>query len=574
MSVELQRFRRRLVAVFLALVLCLTGCSAIPTVGPVGTITAEPQDGTLDVTLPYSPRGPSDGATPEEIVDGFMAAGRGVQEDYQVAREYLVPELSGTWSPEERVLIYRAEPKTVQTPKDENVQIQVEVVGSINSVGTRSDTADGTTEAINARLTRNDSGQWRISEIPDGILIPEGSVSTLFRSHNLYFYNSTYRYWVPDVRWFIRRQGVTANIIKTMLAGPAPYLEGAVVSAFPEGTTLPSNSVPISSGEATVDLSADILQDTTDERLLQMKRQLEQNLSSLNTVYSVEMTTGQSPVSIEVADTPDPVVKSPSVGITQIALLNNELTYYRGGQPVVIPDIPSIRSWEPRDPAISYDTKTKTMAFLNGDRDKLLVTGPGRDVRLASRGKSMTAPSFDPMNWLWYAGSSGDGQYSVHAVPPGSGPSGVVTLSAEWLGDRQVKEFRISRDGARALIVAEQAGKRQVLLSGITRSAEGIPRELTVPYEVKASGPVDAAKWVDETTFVVMAADDDAPVSAEIINLGSPSQKTAPLQGMTGISAGTGDQDIFAETDKAIYSRVGNSWVEGTQGIRDPAFPG
>ncbi len=572
MFVDSQRATQRGLILFLALILCLTGCSAIPTVGPVGTITAEPQDGSLDITLPYSPRGPSDNATPKEIVDGFIAAGRGVQEDYQVAREYLGPKLNAAWSPEERVLIYRAEPKTVQTPKDENVQIQVEVVGSINAVGIRSDTAAGTTETIDAHLTRNNSGQWRISEIPNGILVPEGSVSTLFRSHNLYFYNSTYRYWVPDVRWFVKRQGVTANIIKTMLAGPAPYLEGAVVSAFPEGTTLPSNSVPISSGEATVDLSADILQGATDERLLQMRRQLEQNLSSLNTVYSVEMTTGQSPVSIDVADTPDPVVKSPSVGITQIALLKNELTYYLGAQPVAIPDIPSIRTWKPKDPAIAYDLKT--MAFLSGDRKKLLVTAPDQNVRVVSQGQSKTAPSFDPMNWLWHADSSDEGQYRVHALPPGGDSASSVTLSAEWLGDRDVKELRISRDGARALIVAEQAGKSQVLLSGITRSSDGVPRELAVPYEVRTSGPVDAAKWVDETTFVVMDADDDAPVSAEIITLGSSPQETAPLQGMLGISAGTGDQDIFAATAKAIYSRVGNSWVEGTPGIRDPAFPG
>ncbi len=561
------------IALCVAFVLAMTGCSAIPTVGPVGTITAEPQDGTLDVPVPYSPQGPSEDATPVEIVNGFIAAGRGFQEDYQVAREYLAPKLAARWKPEERVLIYRAEPKTVQTPKNETVQIQVEVVGSINAMGIRSDTAAGTTESIDAQLVKNKEGQWRIEEVPDGILVPEGSVATLFRSHSLYFYNSTYRYWVPDVRWFVRRQGVTAEIIKTMLAGPAPYLEGAVVSAFPDGTTLPSNSVPISSGEATVDLSADILQDATDERLVQMKRQLEQNLSSLNTVYSVEMTTGQSPVVIEPTDVPEPVVKSPSVGITQIALLDKELTYYRGAQPVAIPGIPSISSWNPRDPAISYEMKP--IAFLNGDRNKLLMTAPGENVRVVSQGRSMTAPSFDPMGWLWYASDGGpEAQWGIHALPPGGKRGNAVKLTAEWLGDREVKELRISRDGARALIVAEQAGKSQVLLSGITRTADGIPRELAAPYEIKASGPADSAAWVDETTIVVMQADAEEPVSAEIISLGAPSQSTAPLSGMTGISAGTGDQDIFAETTTAIYSRVGNSWVEGTAGVRDPAFPG
>lgn len=562
----------RQAGLFLAVVLLTSGCSAIPTSGPVGTITAKAEDGGLEMPLPYSPRGPAEDATPEEIVDGFIAAGRGVQEDYQVAREYLAPERAGSWKPEERILIYRAEPRTIQTPAPEKVQIQVEVLGSIDSSGLRSDTAEGTTESIDAKLTKDSDGQWRIAEIPDGILIPEGSVSTLFRSHSLYFYNSTYQYWVPDVRWFVKRQGVAANIIKTMLAGPAPYLEGAVVSAFPDGTTLPSNSVPVSSGEAAVDLSANIREDTTDERLRQMKRQLEQNLSGLNTVYSVELSTGQVPVDIESTDTPEPV-KNPSVGITQIALLNGELTYYRGAQAVPIEEVASVKSYKPRDPGMSLDMEH--LAFLNGERTRLLATSPGHGVRAVGVGKRLTAPSFDPMNWLWTASGSQDGEGSrVRAVPPGGGASTAVDVSAEWLGDRVVKELQVSRDGARALMVAEQAGKSQLLLSGITRSADGVPRELGTPYEINAGGPVDSAKWVDETTMVVMARSVDSPVNARIVHLGAALQETAPLNGMLNISAGTGEQDIFAQTSKNIYSRIGNSWIQETAGIKDPAFPG
>ena len=41
-----------------------------------------------------------------------------------------------------------------------------------------------------------------------------------------------------------------------LLAGPAPYLRGAVASAFPSGIKLARESVPVVSGAAQVDLTA------------------------------------------------------------------------------------------------------------------------------------------------------------------------------------------------------------------------------------------------------------------------------------------------------------------------------
>ena len=238
------------VAAFLSALVFLAGCSSIPTVGPVGTATASAGGSALTQQLSLQPARPRwRTIRPQEIIDGFISAGVGAAEDYTAAREFLTAELAASWVPNERVVIYGADPNIVPTPEPNAFQIQLEVVASVNAQGIRTESAPGTTETIQVRLVQQE-GQWRISGIPNGIMISDVTFPIVFRAHNLYFYSSTYRYWVPDTRWFVQRSGMAASVVNAMLAGPAPYLEGAVTSAFPVETQLARDAVPVVSGVA------------------------------------------------------------------------------------------------------------------------------------------------------------------------------------------------------------------------------------------------------------------------------------------------------------------------------------
>jgi hypothetical protein len=560
---------RSWLAVLTALVLVLTGCASIPTSSPVGTSQADSGDDAF-TNYTFSPRGPIQDADPDRIVQGFITAATGAQEDYRVAREFLTPSRAQTWNADERTIIYRGDPKIVPTASEDRFLIQLETFGIIDAQGILRQSEAGASETVEVSLVRVD-GQWRIDGIANGIMVSETNFSLLFRSHNLYFYSSDYAYAVPDVRWFVSRQAVSAAIVKAMLNGPAPYLKGAVASAFPEGSTLVRNAVPIVSGEATVDLSAEILDDTTNLQRQQMQRQLELTLVGLNTISAVNMTVDQRSVELGPPETGLAVpVKNPSVGSSQIAVYQNELTYYQGSQLDPIENLPSVAAFAPRDPAMTYDQRR--MAFLNGDRTQLLSVAPGQQVQVGARGTELTAPSFDPQGWLWTA--SGDRQGRVLAVPPRSPAGPAMAVAAPWLADWTVKDLRISRDGARAVIVAEQAGAAVVLVSGITRDVDGAPQSLNAPVQLQASVPVDSARWVSEDSVVVMKAAPSGPVQAEVLRLGNEPVRIAPLDGMMTVSAGNGTQDIYAQTPEAIFVRVGNSWVPQTEGVKDPAFPG
>lgn len=573
----------RLIVMVAAVLLVLSGCSSIPTTGPVGTASAD-SDGNLVVDgFAVAPPGPSKdgGETPGEILQGFITAGTGAADDYSVAREFLTDAAAETWIPTDRVLIYGADPNIVPSPEGDTYSIQLEVVGSVDNRGIRTDRASGTTETLTANMEQVD-GQWRISAVPNGIIVSEVSFSLLFLSHNLYFYSSGFDFWVPDTRWFAQKSGLVANVVKAMLEGPAPYLQGAVSSAFPAGTALARDAVPVVSGAATVDLSADVLQDSSDLNRQQMALQLHQNLVNLNNVNSVNMTVNQRSVDLgKESGALVEAVADPEVGGTQIGAYQNELAYIKDGQPQPIEGIPSVAEHAPRDPALSLDLAT--IAFLNGNRSSLFMTGPNQEVRRVVEGSLLTAPSIDPGKWTWTASQTGGGA-TILALPPGGGTEDVLSLPVPWLAEVNVSELRISRDGARALLVTSHGGSSHVLVAGVVRDAAGVPRTLTTPLELAVTGnpgsgipetlPVDRAKWVTEDSIVVVQTSEEGRVTPIILGLGARPEPLAGLAGITGLSAGKGGQDIYVQTPSAMFKRMGNSWYQVSEGLTDPAFPG
>ena len=561
----------RLLALWLGAALVLAGCSSIPTVGPVGTASAQ-QGGEQREEAVFSPEAPTAGATAQEIIRGFMDAGTGAADDYNVARQFLSPLMVDTWSPAEQAIVYSSS-RVVATADPNLFQIQLEIQSKVDGQGIRNEVPPGSTETIPVRMEKV-QGEWRISDVPDGIMLTLASFPAVFTAHNLYFYSSDYEFWVPDTRWFIQRAGIAANIVNAMLVGPAPYLRGAVVSAFPAGTVMARDAVPVASGEATVDFAADSLRDSPDLNRQQMLKQLEQNLRSLNNITSVAMTEGQRPVDLgkgtgEVKN----ATADPSAGPTQIVVYQGELAYYDDG-PRPIEGLPPVAEYGPRNPAMSVGGAT--IAFLDSQENTLLATGTGQDVRVVAEGDDrFTAPSIDRKQWIWTAEASGAGS-QVLAIPPGGTRETAAVPAAAWLEGLAVTELRVSRDGTRVLVAASQAGRSVILVAGIVRSPEGVPVTLTAPVPLgvpEEAGAVNRVKWASEDTVVAVqaGAQEATPV---ILRLGREAERLAPEEGIVGLSAGNGVEDVFIQTEAGIFNRVGSSWPLRTEGVRDPAFPG
>jgi hypothetical protein len=559
-------------ALLALLIVLLSGCARIPTSGPVGK-SSESSAGNVSAPV-FLPAAPQPGASPETIIDYFYRAGSGYEDDYAVARQYLTQASAVSWKPDKRALVYR-EARVVPTGTENVYNYELDVAYTVDADGIATQSPPGTVERIPVTVTQVD-GEWRISAIPDGTAIAEETFKVIYGAYPIYFYDPTFTYAVPDVRWFLKNKTVKA-MTSALLAGPAPYLRGAVVSAFPSGIKLARESVPVVSGAAQVDLTAKELTETSAEDRLRMQMQLTLTFRTQPDVVNVELRANQDLVRVEDNGSVLPPVLDRTVPSRQIAISGGELVRYENNRVSPLPDMQPVSALNPRFPAES--PVSQTAAFLNEGRTTLYSISPGQPARTLTTRSTLSRPSFSINDWVWTAGPGATGATEVVAFRPSGVAEGApvpsVTLAPSWLAGRTVKEFRISRDGVRALVISEQNGKSKVQVAGVIRGGDGTPRELTAPITLVTATDPDQGVWVNSTTIAVMKAAAGSNVTPELLSLisGQP-QQLAPWPGLVSISAGNGADDIYVQSGEGVFQRLGNGWSPQIKGPIDPSFPG
>jgi Lipoprotein LpqB beta-propeller domain/Sporulation and spore germination len=560
-------------AVLAVVLFLLTSCAQIPRSGPVGKSTDESAGNPNNAPV-FFPSAPRPGASPESVIEDFYLAGSGYEDDYAVARQYLTQASSVTWKPDQRVLVFRSA-RVVRTSVENVFNYQLDVAYSVDPDGVATPLPPGTMENIPATLTQVD-GEWKIADIADGTAIPEETFKVIYGAYPIYFYDPTYTYAVPDVRWFIKKKTVKA-MTSALLGGPAPYLKGAVVSAFPSGIKLARESVPVVSGAAQVDLTAKDLVEASNEDRLRMQTQLALTFRSQPDVINVELRANQDLVRVEDNGSVLAPIRDKNVPARQIAISNNELVRYENNKISPLPDMQSVAALAPREPAES--PVSQAAAFLNAGRTTLYSIVPGQPARALTTRARLSRPSFGRYDWVWTAGPGASGAAEVVAYRPAGVAEGAavpsVSFAPGWLAGRTVKEFRVSREGARALVISEQNGKARVQVTGIIRAADGTPRDLTAPMTLLTVRDPDQGVWVDDATVAVMKGSASEPVVPELLSLTSAQPELlAQWPGLTALSAGNGREEIFAQSAEGIFQRLGNGWSPLLKGPADPAFPG
>jgi hypothetical protein len=562
-------------AVALMVAISLAGCAVIPTHGPVGKSESVPGNSS-PVNIDFRQSAPTKGASPTSIIEGFIAAGTGVADDFQVARQYLTLGTATSWRADQRTLVYDGAldiTKAGESDDGDLYTVSLDVTSTVDADGIRTPTGANTTQAVSFALIMVD-GEWRISSAPDGIMLQVANFAALYSSYSLYFYDPAFTYAVPDVRWFSGKAATTAtSLVRAVLHGPAPYLRGAVASAFPDGMQLSRDSVPVNSGVAQVDLTPDLLLGASVQARQQMQAQLMLTLRNLNTVTSVTLRADTRSVDMGgQSQGPPSAVVNNLVPDRQIAIRSGDLVRFEGGQATPIDGVPSMAKYGATAPAMSW-TKNE-YAFLNADHSQLLTVAAGRAEQLAASAPNLTAPSFSPFDWIWTA--AGDRSGDVLVVKPDPGPSGAleppVVLRVQWLIGRTVTSLRVSRDGSRVLVVSEQNGSSTVHVAGILRT-DGVAKGLTDPIVVPATTNPSVAVWLDGTA-VAAARSGSGSVPVEVLDLRADPVQLTALDDVQGLSAGNGPTQIFAQTGQGLYARQGNGWVLADKDITAAAFAG
>lgn len=582
--------RNRGLLVLMSMLLCLAaiaGCASIPTGGPVSKSEVS-STGEVQQNTNFKPVPPSAGADQTAIINGFINAATGFSDNFQVARKYLTAAAANAWKNDQRTVVYRGQPNISRNGTENDYKVELDVDSVLDADGIRTPAESGPSGTIQFGLMKVD-GEWRINSLPDGVILAKAYFQTIFNAYSLYFYDPTFTYTVPDVRWFPGgSNSVATMIVRNLVNGPAPYLKGAVASAFPDGIRLARDTVPISSSTATVDLSAGPLQAASLQARQQMQAQLSETLSrGLNTVTNVVMRADQVPVDVgDTGQSQASQIHAPQTPSRQIGVSQNELVYLENGTISAIPGMPSVARLQPAVPAQSYSSFAKDgpVAFLNGDRTSLYTIAPGKAESVAMTGVPLTPPSFSPSNWVWSAAADGSGRvFASNAAQNNGATVQTVTLTMEWLKGRTVSSLRVSRDGTRIMVVSSVAGQSQVHLTGILRQDNSLaspPRDLTVPIGMFLDTVTfTLGYWGDETKMIVMAPG-TGDVVATKLSLGADPKPLPALTGMQRLSVGnvTSDvSDIYAQTSSgSVFVQSNTGWQErpDLKGISDLAFAG
>jgi hypothetical protein len=534
-------------------------CASIPTSGEV-------RDGAANIEVrrdvDYIPVGPAAGATPDQIVQGFLTAsvvGPRSTASYAVAQEYLEPSAASGWDRYARVLVLQESPRVTagEVPDDATtatVQAEAIVVATVDENGVYTEQPTPSTVETAFTLVRGRDGQWRISQLEDGLLISASFFTQAFHLTRLYFPTPDLTWWVPDVRWFPHqtwRTDATAQI----LAGPPAWLGNSTTTVIPEGTALAIDAVTVSDdGTIDVSLTSPIAQASAEERALAVA-QLEAALVE-GEGRTVVLSEATAPLAV-----PSEVdLALPHTEGDAVAVSHGELHRVVARQLEPFDEEVALDGLDPT--ALAVAPGGSPVVVRDGDDRLVRVTGVEAPARLLV-GSGLLAPSIDRFGAVW------SGEARLLQVVLAS--TRVVDLPVAWLEGRSVDSVSVSPEGARIVVVSRGPGGRQVHVAGIMRDAQNVPTGLSDPIAV--AGPVDdvsLATWQDATTLALVGSADGVPsvFLAGVGGLASQGGLSRPLAGVveprtvtadvgtSGMLAIDGDGTLLSRQTSALWSAV------------------
>ncbi|GGK67228.1 LpqB family beta-propeller domain-containing protein [Ornithinimicrobium pekingense] len=584
--------RPALVALLVTVVLVLTGCAASLPTDPV------PRPG-LSVDVQPNPdvqhflQQPQPGASPAEIVEGFIRANVGFADDEDVARTFLTPSLASEWVPTRSVLVLEGSP-TFRGEGDE-VSVTAVVTGHIDAAGVLTERTGETVQTFS--LARVD-GQWRIDGFPEdfGLWLTVPDLGRAFRDTRIYYLDPHLDHFVPEVRWLARGEGLTTAVTRAQLAPVPRHLEGAVRTGASPDVHLAVGAVPVdpTSQVATVDLQGQGLGEDP-ERILDLRAQIGHALLGLGGVTAVELRLGGRNL---LPDGEGAVNSASELGYTEVQR-TAERALLRIGEVFALVDptfynlrnLPASASSAVDLPrlgtewtGVAVTEDLAELAAVSTDRSRLWRWRDGEENVNEGIGDGLTDPSYDPHGSLWVAGvARSQGSPRVWVVD-GTDISAVARpVDVPWLGDDQrVQTFRVSPDGTRALLVVAEGtddSRHRLLVAGIVRDSEGRATALAQPM---AAAPtlvaVGTARWATTSEIVVTGrrVQDQRPVPFSV-PLGGWLDELGEQPGLVDVLAvptGQGFTPVVRTEDGRFHTREGSSGWFGARNGDELIIPG
>lgn len=534
------------------LALLLAGCTGLPTSGPV--VAGAPIDqeaGAVDFS--FLPDDPPPGATPQQIVAGFLAAGSGPRDDWGTARQFLTPDFRSSWQPTARATIDLPGERVFTVAGDGTVTVSITPEASVDATGALSVT-DGGSMPLDFALVDVD-GEWRISEAPDGVVLDRARFQAVFREYSVMYFDRSWSYLVPDRRWFPATNAAT-HITEALIDGdPSPWLAGAVYSAFPESLELATRAVPLEAGVAQVPLSQSALAIVPEIRN-RMQAQLDASLQSAG-IRGAQMSVDGEPVAAQAAD-----VRPVRVDVRPVVLTEDAFGFLSGSEIEPLPGLSTvIPQLEPESIQVSAD---RSAAAVRTSAGAVVRARDDGSFEVVDQRAGLIDPTIDPQGFIWSA--------------PAGAPSGltatgadgtVVSIANAWPGASQISTIEVSRDGTRIAALVRDGSRPALWIAGILRDDDGAPVGLGDRETVaQLPGTGLDASWVDGSTIAVLAenGDGDVVISQSVGGFGE--MISAPANAVAIAATNQLRAVRLLDGEGVLSAQKGQAWPTVAGGIR------
>lgn len=533
----------------LLLVVVLAGCTGLPASGPVNAGNSAASDG--QPAFDFRPDGPQPGASPQQIVTGFITAASSPEGNWAIAQSFLASGYRSAWQPQAGVVVDVFSDRQYAVAEDGTVTLTVAPAATVSAGGGYTAEEQGTT-SLTYRLTQ-ENGQWRIVEAPAGLLMDQDLFANVFHPYPVMYFDATWTHLVPDLRWFPTLNAPSRVANALVNGAPSEWLAASVSTAFPENVKL-TPSVPVTgTGVAEVELSEQAL--TLDDATLdRMQTQLQASLQSAG-VTSVQMLVDGTALDASVLPLTPPAVDRRALVLTAQGfgfLVSGELTAIPGLSDVVQKLAPTAIETSPDRSAAAVQLADGTIARAQADGASAVV-----DTRAG-----LVKPTIDPSGTIWTVPQGSPTE--VRAIPA-SGDA--VAIRGAWSGAARIAAMQISRDGARMAAILTFGGRSVVAVAGVVRDARGVPTALGEP-EVLATlpdGGIDVA-WADEVTLgVLTGAAEPAYVDVPV---GGPAESIAAPAGAHTLAGSSSTAGVrVLSSDGILYLRRSSTWVQSATGV-------
>jgi len=501
-------------ATLLLAAIALAGCG-MPTAGPV---VAGPALGEVDPDYVVSPSGPAEGASPEEILGGFMLAVRAPQADYQIARQFLARGFADEWNPDAGVAI-RAGIAEIRESGDSSApqpvwRYEFVMSASVDADGRYREQSPPSPRVAEFAFVQED-GQWRISSAPDGIVLGAVAFTRAFAAVPLYYFDPAFRYLVPDLRWFASRGSTPSRAVAALLNGPDAWLNRVLVSEFPPGTAVGAGGVVVSEGRAVVDLTAQAA--TADGRRLDRMRQ---QLAATLGMPDVELRAAGVALAPDSSGPLATIDPQPSG-----AVLVGTADDFGFGTASGIVQIEGVTEHIVADGAVAVTLAqdARSAAYLAEDGTVRYVSADDDQPTVIDDRAGLLAPALDHYGFVWTV-DAGPGS-RIEAYDRLGQPVGLAVESLPT--DAAIVSIAMSRDDTRLLVATRSGLGSRILIYGVERQ-DGVPTLLRQPLELPApSGELLAAAWVNDRSIVASTAASGERIW--VLPIGAPSHELGQL---------------------------------------------